>query len=289
MKHRIHAGRVIQTVILALLCIPPMITAGQLTRPKLQASELFGERIYDEVIAPAWDGIDATHFILAASQDDAVTVSSFFQTRGESPTPREIKYYLGQRVTRSGDLDLGRLLPTGEVATAAYRFSRGPIARYHVVLAWAFDKDDPVGPNGHVHYNIYVITENRKTKSAKVTYKEIEVNEELIHLLVRDLSGDGYVEIVDIGRAAAYTTAKLRILDPQGNVKFVQTLPDSYNVLVLGERWALEPVALLLEEKADTNDPRGVRCYADKALEWSQEKRQFVPMGKRGGDYSGNK
>jgi hypothetical protein len=269
-----------------LLCLAPETIAAQLTSPNLPASDLSGERIYDELVMPGKAGMIETHFVLAASRDDVVTVSSFFQASGEPPTRREVTDYLGQRVTQSGELHFGRLLPAGEVATAAYRFTRGPITRYHVILTWAFDKDDPAGPSGHVHYNIYLITENRKTKFAKITYREIEINAQLINLLVRDLSGDGYVEIVDIGREAAYTTAKLRILDPKGTVKFVQKLDDSYNALVVGERWAFEPITILLEDKADSNDPRGARCYADRALQWSQEKRQFVPMSKRDGEHS---
>jgi hypothetical protein len=284
MRHRIHASYVLRIALVIELCLPSSTTSGQETRPRLEAGELSGERIYDELVTPAGGGMNAMHFVLAVSRDDALTVSTFIEVEGKERASREIDYYLGQRVTRSGDLDLERLLPTGEVATAAYRFTRGPIARYHVILTWAFDKDDPAGPNGHVHYNIYVITENRRTKSAKVTYREIEINEQLIHLLVRDLGGDGYVEIVDIGREAAYTTVKVRILDPEGRVTLVQTLDDSYNVLVVGELWALEPLTLLLEQKADSNDPRGVRCYADKAMQWSREKRQFVPMSKKGSD-----
>jgi hypothetical protein len=246
---------------------------GQAVPPVELTQKLPGVTVVDQVAARLGTGTGVRHAVLGVDQDDLVRVYDWSVGRRKPPSNVEITEYLPwQRITRSGALALSPLLPRNEVAIAAFRFTRTPLTRHHVIFTYGFEKWETVAPSQRLSYNLYVISEDRQKRTARVTYKEEQVNISLEDLVVRDLSGDGSVEIIDVGREAEIATATVRVLDTSGNVAQVQQIDASY-IYVLGPRWNAVEVSLSLEDKGE---PRNTH----RSLCWSAEKKQFADCGR---------
>jgi hypothetical protein len=272
--------RAARTAALAMLLpfvFVPLHVLPQEILDRQQPQQVPGLKVVDEVTVK-YDTIPGvTRVVLGVDQDDFIKVYRWSEEHGRVTTRPEIIAYLGQRVTHSGSLALEPLLPKREVAAEAFRFTRNELTRYHVVLTWRFLTPERKGPSGNVYYSLYVITEDLQKKTARVTYKEDEINAELRGFLARDLSGDGSVVIVDVGSEAKVAFANVRVLDTSGNVHLVQTVDAGYEIYLLGTRWAESGGSMLLEDEVLCKDLKPERCPSYRNLQWSPEKKQFLP------------
>ncbi len=228
-------------------------------------------RVIDEVSsAPDRNGEVGVEAITVDSDDHVRTYR--WDTKGDAVISRpKVEDYLGESVQRSGDLSLAELLPKGRAATAAVRATYGGTV-FHVIVAWQLDRESL-----HAFYDLYVLAEPERTKGAHIVYSEEMIEMSLDQFLVRDLSGDGSTEIIDVGSdGGTGQTATIRKLARDGTVRTLQGFDDD-EVLVTGDATVSLGYTVFTTDRqrggTHANDP----CRTVfRVYDWSKGREQFV-------------
>jgi hypothetical protein len=236
---------------------------------------IFGE-IVDEVSFPSDErrtGLVRIHSAIAVDQDDNIVELDWHEKADHSLSDKKVHRYLGRRVISSGALALSGVLPRGKLASNAVRVTYGNKV-YHVVIAWGFDRSFGTP---FTAYSLYVYVTDKGQGAGQLIYAEEDIERELLQFIVRDLSGDGSAEIIDVGNPGAVAIAIIRQLDRDGRVHKLQELSADRITLHLDypaiNNW------LSLENHTVINRKNGPPIVRDtvQGLDWSPRVKKFLP------------
>lgn len=273
---KLHGLVLILVATLATLGTQKHVAPSRTIQGPQQAPQLPGISIVDETSIPSKDALTMTRLILGVDKDDYVRMYRWYEESGKPPTKPVVCRYLGQRIRESGGLPLARLLPKKEVPVLAYRVTRTSFLRYHVVLTWGFDKYEPsVNPNPS--YNLYVIEEDPRTRRARVVHTEEQAGGELKQFLVLDMSGNGQVEIIDVSLDGETELGSIRVLNPDGTLKLLQSFDGSQVHFTSEDDAVLNGYHLWVQQKNYGCVKEREACFTEKTYQWSLEKSLFVP------------
>jgi|GEM_PF-3284907 hypothetical protein len=255
--------------VITLIC--SLAGARTVHQDTASASLLSDYQIVDQVTARLDSG-KLSHDVLAIDKDDEIMTFSWIEQGSTNVTSPRVTGYFGQRVRSSGSLPLEGLLPRGQVPFVASRYTVGPDMRIHVVITRGFE-EKRLSPE--VWYSLFVFAENLRTRTVRMTYQEKDINRELEKFLVRDINGDGLMEIFDFGRAGKIGDAIIRRVSRDGKVALLQHL-EGYRVNLIGDTLPELGYKLVVEDEVGHVDSRGETCFVRREFHWSQKENKFV-------------
>jgi hypothetical protein len=222
-------------------------------------------------------GVQDANLTLKRQRDDgvalAVDVDGAIWTvlvRDNKRNERDVTYLsnLGYAVQRSGALDLRQLVPPEEVVVSARRRTKG-FTTFHVLVSWALPNEGLPG------YRIYVLREDTRRHKVRTIYVSEPIPDTFYGVALRDIDGDGTVEVVDVGRTEKVTVFTLRSIKDD-RVNLVQQIEADQVHVEWGAFLIGEPSVWTGNiDRATMSNQR--QSFSVQWYGWSKDFKKFVP------------
>lgn len=159
--------------------------------------------------------------VLSVDIDDNVIFSQFASFK---PGQHNV-WILGQRIERSGPLELSSLLPPTEVPTEARRVTSADRSfKNHIVVTHSLTEDY----EQYHRYNLYVFLE-RNGQVEKVYEHRPDYGPVQVKLTITDINEDGLMDIVEVDYSRG-ARAYIHTIRPDGRVRDVMDTSQIYAI-----------------------------------------------------------
>lgn len=205
--------------------------------------------------------------IIAVDDNDVIhEIGSNWDGRQRAPF---LVANLGTRVLKSGQLELDKIIPKGEVPTAARRITLSDKVTMHIVLTWGFSEfPDLLAPYCRLH----VLREQNQAVQ--------EINTEVLgrdleQFIVEDLTHENAAEVLVVSGEAEEESMNIWQIQKSGDFHKIQRIT-GYHVFTHADKEMTEEATILVETKGVKGAGPGKECSSIKEYRWSAAKHKFV-------------
>ena len=223
------------------------------------AQEVRNALVVDSRSVPRTDNVVQ----LAVDGDDSV-----FEVLSEHGK-RSTLAKLGRRVERSGILSLDKVLPKGEIATAAIRKTLDNGSVMHAVMAFGFFDDH----YAELSCRVYLFQEIQERVEKRL---EEDVGDACGQVVLDDSIQDGMTLLVAMGSWGKYHAMYIYDFSNNGNNVAKILKVEGYLVKYFEGTSVEQPSVYVAGEVKDARCPRELACFQTSGLIWSKSTKKFV-------------